>query len=85
MPMTINRLHKELGKAIEQGWGRKHVCVHKKTFAHPLESDGLVIMPVETAEVESVPMLNEDGGFATRKDGIEIEEIMLVLCGEDDR
>ena len=83
MPITINKLHKMLGKAIEEGMGRRRVCINKKTFIHPLEGDGCVILPIENADIEVVPMLDEDGGMATRKDGTEIERLYMVLKGED--
>ena len=83
MSLTISKLHKELGKAIENGCGRMLVCINKKTFTHPLESDGCIILPVETADIESVPIINDDGGFAKRKDGTEIEKTWMVLRGNN--
>jgi hypothetical protein len=80
--ITLNKLHKEIGKAIEQGWGYRYVYVNKKTFSHPLESDGAVILPVENAEIESFPMIDDDGFSKTRKDGTEIDRIGLILTGE---
>ena len=61
MSMTIGRLHKLLGRMIEQGHARKKVCVNKRSFAHPLEGDGAVILEVETAQIESYEMLDDDG------------------------
>ena len=59
--MTIGRLHKLLGRMIEQGHARKKVCINKTSFVHPLEGDGAVILEVETAQIESYPMLDDDG------------------------
>ena len=52
--MTIGRLHKLLGKMVEQGHARKPVCADKGTFFHPLESDGITILP-ELAVLELTP------------------------------
>ena len=83
MPITINKLHKILGDAIEQGWGYRHVCISKKTFSHPLESDGVIILPVEEANVESFPVFDDDGFQKIRKDGAEVYRIALVLRGNN--
>jgi len=61
MSMTIGRLHKLLGRMIEHGHARKKVCINKESFQHPLEGDGAVILEVETAQIESYPMLDDDG------------------------
>lgn len=61
MAMTIGRLHKLLGRMIDQGHARKKICINKESFSHPLEGDGAVILEVETAQIESYPMLDDDG------------------------
>lgn len=81
MSMTIGRLHKLLGRMIEHGHARKKVCIYKPSFAHPLESDGAVILEVETAQIESYPMMDDDGGTKFRKDGSESLHTSLILGG----
>lgn len=61
MAITIGRLHKLLSRMIEQGHARKKVCINKASFSHPLEGDGAVILDVETVQIESYPMLDDDG------------------------
>ncbi len=67
--MTINQLQKILAKLIEQGAGRRAVCVDKCSFTHPLESDGAMILSVESAAAQVVEMSDDDGGTKTLSDG----------------
>lgn len=80
--MTINQLHKLLGKLIEKGHGRRQVHVDKGSYHHNLEADGCVILPVWRAQVHTYRMLNEDGGWAYKADGTEITRTSLVLIGD---
>ena len=80
--MTINSLHKILGEAIADGHGRKKVCVRKDTFKHNLESDGCTILDVWQTFHQWVPLIDDDGGNAYRKDGSERGFSALVLVGD---
>ena len=79
--MTINQLHKITAKLIEQGAGRRGVCVSKTTFTHPLESDGATILDVEHADLKVFPMLDDDGGTDVDSRGREKTTMALVLEG----
>lgn len=81
--MTIYRLHKLLGELIERGHGRKPVAINKRTFTNPLESDGAVIIDVDSLELYPVPQIDGDGGTKTREDGSECFRITCVLSGDD--
>jgi hypothetical protein len=81
MGITINRLHKLLGKLIAEGHGRRPVCIDKPSFTHNLESDGCVILEVESAEIHSYRRLDDDGGTAINADGSERMLTSLVLDG----
>jgi len=82
--MTINKLQKLLAKLIEEGHGRKRVCVDKATFKHPLEEDGAVILGVEAAAIQIFPMLDDDGGVKILADGTESRHTALVFRGDHD-
>jgi hypothetical protein len=82
MAMTIAKMHKLLGEMIQNGHGRKRVCVDKSTFRHPLEGDGAVILDVDSMEVVSFPMLDDDGFTKTRSDGSESCHTAAVICGD---
>lgn len=79
--MTITALHKLLGKQIENGHGRKPVCVDKSSFKHPLEDDGAVILDVASAKLTWVPQVDEDGGMKENADGTEAHRTCFVLNG----
>jgi len=81
--MTIARLHKELGKLIEDGHRMKKVNINKNTFTHTLEGDGCVILPVDNIEIQRVPIIDDNGGFKENKDGSESSMTCLVLIGEN--
>jgi len=81
--MTINQLHKITGKLIEQGSGRRAVCVDKSSFTHPLESDGAMILSVESAAAQVVEMSDDDGGTKTLANGRVATSAMLVLSGNE--
>jgi hypothetical protein len=81
MSITIGRLHKELGKLIENGKKRQRVCISKTTFTHNLEDDGCTILDVEKAELRLITMADGDGYQAMRKDGSESRHVVLVLSG----
>lgn len=80
--MTINQLQKQIAKMIAKGHGRRQVCVNTETFKHPLEGDGVVIVPVSIAEIETYEMADADGFLAERVDGTAIQRTVLVLAGE---
>jgi len=83
--MTINRLHKILSAAIARGEGRCRVFVFKTTFSHNCESDGCVILDVDSADMEMVYLTDDDGGIAQTKRGQERTLYAMILCGEDGR
>lgn len=83
MTITVNRLHKMLTEAIAQGHGRAKVCVHKTTFDHPLEDDGVVVLDVAGGGVEHIEQSDDDGGWATDKAGRTITRKCFVIFGDD--
>ena len=83
MTMTVNTLHKLLGELIEQGHGRKPVCIDKGTFHHPLEDDGAVILGVSGMYgPKFIANADDDGGVKTNEDGTESGRQTVVLVGE---
>ena len=81
--MTIYRLHKILGDLMAKGHRRTKVCIHKRTFTHPLEPDGCVILDVRDAIKLYVPQADGDGFTATRADGTEVHRNCIVLVGDN--
>ena len=81
MSYTIRRLHKELGKLIDAGHGRKRVFVKKDSFIDNREADGCVILPVEGLGIRWVHNTDDDGGFKLNNDGTESGNHILVLAG----
>ena len=81
MAMTIARLHKQLTALVEQGQGRKRVCIDKATFTDPLEDDGVTIIDVTDATEMMVSVSDGDGWTATNADGSEKTRKVLVLGG----
>lgn len=59
--MTVAKLHKLLGAMVDEGQGRRPVCVNKASFYHPLESDGVVILDVTEAKAELITIADDDG------------------------
>lgn len=85
MAMTVARLHKMLGKLIEDGQGRRPVCVDKESFYHPLEADGATILHVTDADAKTINMTDDDGGTAFNADGSERLRKVFVLGGGHER
>jgi hypothetical protein len=81
MGYTVGSLYKELGKLIEQGHKRKPICINKRTFQHPCEDDGAVILPVLEVALEFHGMIDDDGGQAFNKDGSERMKTSVLLKG----
>lgn len=81
MGMTIGKLHKELEKLIKAGHARRPVSVDKRSFYHPLESDGATILDIKEVSMQWVATLDDDGGFAMNKDGTERGKTVLVISG----
>lgn len=79
--MTVGRLHKILGKLIEQGNARTPICVNKRTFRDNCEEDGVVILPVEDVVVDHILIHDGDGGTKYRKDGTECRHVTAVIVG----
>lgn len=80
--MTVQRLHKLLGQLVEQGHGRKPVCVDKSTFYTPLESDGVTVMDLEEVSgPQWLSMAADDGGTKWNKDGSESGRHVVILKG----
>lgn len=82
MSYTVARLHKELGKLIADGHGRKPVCVNKDTFRHNCESDGVVILELAGMGVQWIPTADDDGGTKWNKDGSQAGRTVLILAGD---
>jgi hypothetical protein len=74
--MTVNQLHKLLCRLIDQGHGRRSVCIDKPSFRDNRENDGLVIMPVWRGVITSYPLLDDDGALTERM------TTSLVLVGD---
>lgn len=83
MRYTVASLHKALGKLIEQGEGRKSVCVDKSSFSDPCESDGVTILDIAGLGIEWIYNADGDGGIKINKDGSESGRDILVLVGSD--
>lgn len=81
MRYTVARLHKELGKLIEQGHGRRIVAVDKDSFRHNCEGDGVTILDLAGLGITAVHNSDGDGGQKFNKDGTESMSMMLVLAG----
>jgi hypothetical protein len=79
--MTLNELHKRLGKLIEQGHGRCRVSVNKSTFQDNREADGCVILPVYQVAVDWIPEFDDSGYIGVNKDGSERGRMTVVLGG----
>ena len=79
--MTVARLHKQLSEMIQNGQGWMKIAVNKSSFYHPLEGDGAVILNVESASREWIPLISDDGGTEMRKDGTERGSMRLVIDG----
>jgi len=79
--VTLNKLYRELGKLIDKGHGRKTVVIDKRTFAHPLEDDGLCMIDVEGVDSAFFRRLDDDGSTALNKDGSERTMSAVVLTG----
>lgn len=82
--MTINQLHKLTGKLLKEGHGRRRVAVNKRSFTHPLEGDGVAYIEVDKAIIQTVPMIDDDGGIAVTARGRERNLTYLVMDGGND-
>ena len=82
--MTVARLHKKLSEMVQNGQGWMKVAVNKRSFYHPLESDGAVILDVDSASHKWIPLTDDDGGTAMRKDGTERGSMRFVIDGGHD-
>ena len=82
MRYTIASLHKALGKLIDEGHGRKPVCVNKESFQHNCEDDGAVVLELSGMGIQWVPWIDDDGGTKWNKDGSESGRTILVLAGD---
>lgn len=60
-PLTIGRLHKLLGKLIDEGHGRRRVSVSKATFHSNLEQDGCTIIDAYDCRLTLVNIADDDG------------------------
>lgn len=83
--MQVRKLHRILSDLIHDGHGCKEVCVDKETFKHALESDGVVILPVDHAEVKTYEMSDDDGGLKVNDNGTISQKTSLVLRGSGQR
>lgn len=80
--MTLKKFHKLLGDLIEKGHGRRRVCVDKRSFSHPLEDDGAVILDVESTFAQVITMVDDNGFTKYRKNGEECRHGVIVISGE---
>lgn len=83
MIKTVNQLHKQLTKLIEKGEGRTAIAVHKDTFSHNCEGDGVTILPICGLRVDLIHVADGDGGTAVNKDGSEKYRRTAVLFGDN--
>ena len=82
MTMTVATLHKRLSVLVEQGHGRKPVCISKTTFRDNREGDGCTILGVESIDGPTwIPNCDDDGGFKENADGTESGRMTVVLKG----
>lgn len=79
--MTVTRLHKLLGKMIDDGLGRRQILVNKETFTHNLEADGAVMLEVCGVIPHVATLMDDDGGTAVRKDGRERSSLCVLIYG----
>lgn len=79
--MTVNALHKLLGKLINQGHARKPVCIDKTTFTHNLEQDGCLILEVCGVDILPIIKMDDDGGSKVDSKGRECYQQTCVLVG----
>lgn len=79
--MTLNKLHKLLGEMIENGYGRRQVCIAKESFTDNREGDGCTILPIYHVDRDWIVEADGDGGTATNKDGTERGSWLIVLGG----
>ena len=79
--MTVAKLHKLLGALVDEGQGRRPVCVNKASFYHPLESDGVAILVATEAKADTITMSDDDGWTAINKDGSEKTRKVFVIGG----
>jgi hypothetical protein len=81
MSVTVARLHKELGKLVASGHGRKKVCVAKDTFRDNREGDGCTILDVAGLGIKWVNLADDDGCMKINRDGSEAGNTVLILAG----
>jgi hypothetical protein len=79
--ITVNQLHKMLGKLIASGQGRVPIVIDKPTFTHNLESEGCVLLMPSGIVLKSCPMSDGNGGIEENKDGSESCRTMAILYG----
>jgi RNase adaptor protein for sRNA GlmZ degradation len=80
---TVARLHKLLGELVANGHGRKPVVINKRTFKHPLEDEGCVMIDVRSIEGPRwICTLDDDGGSKINADGSEAGKRVVVLIGD---
>lgn len=79
--MTLNNLHKILGRLIENGHGRCRVSVAKESFRDNRENDGCTILPVAGVDVRWIVDVDDDGGTAFNKDGTERGGTTIIFGG----
>jgi hypothetical protein len=77
--MTTAKLHKLLGKLIREGHGRMQVCIDKSKCTHPLEGDGVCVIPITSVEVQTHELLDDDGGWKVLSSGRVAERTALVI------
>lgn len=81
MGMTVQGLHKRLGKLIENGEGRNPVLIDKPSFQDSREGDGVNVLPLEGLGVRMLVVADDDGGTKFNKDGSESMRRSCVFVG----
>ena len=81
--MQIRKLHRLLSELIDGGHGHKEVMINKNTFSHPLESDGAVIMPIESIYLDWYELMDGDGFTEVDSRGCEKVKLSLIMDGEN--
>jgi hypothetical protein len=80
--MTVSALYKKLQIMIVAGHGRRRVVINKRSFTHPLESDGCCMLDIVSVSTQVYNKMNDDGGFLD-ENGNEKFMRSVVLSGEE--
>lgn len=76
--ITVQQLHKRLGKMIEAGRGRQRVHVDVESFRNAL---GATVCQVHGLGLMTVQMLDDDGFCRVDSRGAHVEKVCVTLVG----